>query len=85
MKRVKVSLTGHFIQWASRTFVIEVSDEFCVDTLDQGALETLADDARIGWEFDTGGVVLATDHSVEDGTSVTNLPVIDFLGTPGQS
>lgn len=85
MKRLKVSLTGHFIQWASRTFLVDVPDDFCVDTLDQVALEILADEARIGWEFDTGGVVLATDHSVEDGTSVTNLPVIDCLGTPGRS
>ena len=85
MKRLKVSLTGHYIQWASRTFLVDVPDDFCVDTLDQEALETLADDARIGWEFDTGGVVLATDHSVEDGTSVTDLPVIDFPGTTGRS
>ena len=85
MKRLKVSLTGHFIQWASRTFLVDVPDDFCVDTLDQVALEILADEARIGWEFDTGGVVLATDHSVEDGTSATDLPVVDFPRTSERS
>ena len=85
MKRLKVSLTGHLIQWASRTFVIEVPDDVNAETLDQQVLETLADDARIGWEFDTAGVVLATDHSVEDGTSATDLPVVDFPRTSERS
>ena len=81
MKRLKVYLTGHFIQWASRSFLIEVPDDFCADTLDQGALDTLADDARIGWEFETGGVVLTTDHTMEDVDEKSDLPVIQ-IGNP---
>lgn len=81
MKQLKVTLTGHAIHWASRSFVIEVPDDVNVETLDQQALETLADEAKVGWEFDTEGFVQATDHSIEELQSKVELPVIPFLDT----
>lgn len=81
MKQLKVTLTGHVTHWASRSFVIEVPDDVNVETLDQQALETLADEAKVGWEFDAEGFVQATDHSIEELHSTVELPVIPFVET----
>jgi hypothetical protein len=81
MKQLKVTLTGQVTHWASRSFVIEVPDDVNVETLDQGVLESLADDAKVGWDFDAEGFVQTTDHSVEEVTSEADLPVIPFPDT----
>ncbi len=81
MKQLKVTLTGHVTHWASRSFVIEVPDDVNVETLDQQALETLADEAKVGWEFDAEGFVQVTDHSIEELHSTVELPVIPFVET----
>lgn len=81
MKQLKVTLTGHVTHWASRSFVIEVPDDVNIETLDQQALETLADKAKVGWEFDAEGFVQATDHSVEELDSNADLSVIPFVET----
>ena len=81
MKRLKINLTGHVSYGAFRSFVIEVADDVCVETLDQQVLETLADEAKVGWEFDNEGFVQATDHSIEELESEADLPVIPFSET----
>lgn len=81
MTQLKVTLTGHVTHWASRSFVIEVPDDVNVETLDQQALETLADEAKVGWEFDAEGFVQATGHSIEELQSTVELPVIPFIDT----
>ncbi len=78
MKQLKVTLTGHVTHWASRSFVIEIPDDVDVETLDQQVLETLADEAKVGWEYDAEGFVQTTDHSVEESDSEADLPVIAF-------
>ena len=42
MKRLQINLRGHVTYGASRSFVIEVADDFPVGTLDREFLETLA-------------------------------------------
>lgn len=81
MKQLKVTLTGQVTHWASRSFVIEVSDDVDTQTLDQQVLESLADDAKVGWDFDAEGFVQTTDHSVEEVDSKADLPVIPFPDT----
>lgn len=81
MKQLKVTLTGHVTHWASRSFVIEVPDDVNIETLDQQALETLADEAKVGWEFDAEGFVQATDYSIEELQTTVELPVIPFVET----
>jgi hypothetical protein len=81
MKRLRINLTGQVTHWASRSFVIEVSDDVDTQTLDQGVLESLADDAKIGWDFDAEGFVQTTDHSVEEVDSEADLPVIPYPDT----
>jgi hypothetical protein len=78
MKQLKVTLTGQVTHWASRSFVIEVSDDVDTQTLDLGVLESLADEAKVGWDFDAEGFVQTTDHSVVDADSEADLPVIPF-------
>ncbi len=81
MKRLRINLTGQVTHWASRSFVIEVSDDVDTQTLDQGVLESLADEAKIGWDFDAEGFVQTTDHSVEVVDSEADLPVIPYPAT----
>lgn len=81
MKQLKVTLTGHVTDWASRSFIIEVPDDVNVETLDQQALETLADEAKVGWDFDAEGFVQTTDHSIEELQSPVELPDIPFVET----
>ena len=82
MKRLKITLTGHVTHWASRSFIIEVPDDANVKTLDQRVLETLADEAKVGWEFDSEGFVQATDHSIEEIDSEGDQPVIPLSEAP---
>lgn len=76
MKRLQINLTGHVTYGASRSFVIEVADDFPVETLDREFLETLADEGKIGWEFQAEGFVHSTHYSMEDVDPKTDLPVI---------
>ena len=76
MKRLQINLTGHVTYGASRSFVIEVADDFPVETLDRDFLETLADEGKIGWEFQAEGFVQSTHCSMEDVDPKTDLPVI---------
>jgi hypothetical protein len=81
MKRLQINLTGHVTYGASRAFVIEVADDFPVGTLGHDFLESLADDGKIGWEFQAEGFVEATHYSMEDVDPKTDLPVIR-VGNP---
>lgn len=81
MKRLQINLTGHVTYGASRAFVIEVADDFPVGTLDHDFLESLADEGKIGWEFETEGFVQSTHYSMEDVDPKTDLPVIQ-IGNP---
>lgn len=81
MKRLQINLTGQVTHGASRVFVIEVADDFPVGTLDREFLETLADEGKIGWEFETEGFVQSTHYSMEDVDPKTDLPVIQ-IGNP---
>ena len=76
MKRLQINLRGHVTYGASRSFVIEVADDFPVGTLDREFLETLADEGKIGWEFQAEGFVQSTHYSMEDVDPKTDLPVI---------
>ena len=57
MKRLQINLTGQVTYGASRAFIIEVADDFPVGTLDHDFLESLADNAKVGWEFQAEGFV----------------------------
>ena len=81
MKRLQINLTGHVTYGASRPFVIEVADDFPVRMLDREFLETLADEGKIGWEFQAEGFVQSTHSSIEDVDEKTDLPVIQ-IGNP---
>ncbi len=81
MKRLQINLTGHVTYGASRAFVIEVADDFPIGTLDHDFLESLADDGKIGWEFQAEGFVQSTHYSMEDVDPKTDLPVIQ-IGNP---
>ena len=76
MKRLQINLTGQVTYGASRAFIIEVADDFPVGTLDHDFLESLADDGKIGWEFQAEGFVQSTHHSMEDVDPAMDLPVI---------
>ena len=78
MKRLQINLTGHVTYGASRSFVIEVSDDVPAETLDRDFLETLADHWMIGWEFQAEGFVHSTHCSMEDVDEKTDLPVIQI-------
>ena len=77
MKRLTVNLVGSVSRWAGRSFVIELDDDVEVATLDQQVLETLADDARIPWEFGEERVLAVTDHFIGEEVDA-RLPVIQF-------
>ena len=81
MKRLQINLTGQVTYGASRAFIIEVADDFPVGTLDHDFLESLADDGKIGWEFETEGFVQSAHYSMEDVDPETDLPVIQ-IGNP---
>jgi len=81
MKRLQINLTGHVTYGASRSFVIEVADDFPVGTLDREFLETLADEGKIGWEFQAEGFVQSTHYAMEDVDPKTDLPLIR-VGNP---
>lgn len=81
MKRVTINLIGTVMRGASRSFVIEIPDDVNVKTLDPHVLESIADEARVPWEFQSEGFVQVTDHTVEEETQPT-LPVIKFKKTP---
>ncbi len=81
MKRLQINLTGHVTYGASRSFVIEVSDDFPVGTMDRDFLETLADHGMIGWEFQAERFVHSTHYSMEDVDPKMDLPVIQ-VGNP---
>ena len=81
MKRLQINLTGQVTYGASRAFIIEVADDFPVGTLDRNFLDSLADDGKIGWEFQAEGFVESTHHSMEDVDPKTDLPVIR-VGNP---
>ncbi len=81
MKRLQINLTGNVTYGASRSFVIEVADDFPVGTLDREFLETLADEGKIGWGFQAEGSVQSTHYSMEDVDEKTDLPVIQ-IGNP---
>ena len=66
LKRLQINLTGQVTYGASRAFVIEVADDFPVGTLDHDFLESLADNAKVGWEFQAEGFVESTHYSTED-------------------
>ena len=83
MKRVKVNLFGNVTYHAYRDFVLEVPDDVNIASLDQQVLESMADDARIAWEFDAEGYVEVTDHVVEElGSEPSDLPVVPLAGNP---
>ena len=83
MKRVTVQLFGTVTYQASRSFVVEVSYDVNVATLDQQFLETQADMARIAWSFSNEGFVQTTDILVEELNPVpVELPVITIIGEP---
>ena len=80
MKRLKIELNGSVTYWASRSFILEVQDDVCVKTLDQQVFETLADDAKIPWDFGAEGFVQSTDHSIEElDSEQDDLPVISLI------
>jgi hypothetical protein len=81
MKRLQINLTGHVTYGASRSFVIEFADDLPVRTLDREFLETLADEGKIGWEFQAEGFLQSTHSSMEDVDEKTDLPVIQ-IGNP---
>lgn len=66
MKRLIVNLLGTVTYSATRSFVLEVPDGVNISTIDQGVLETLADDAMVAWEFNKDGFVLMTEHSIDE-------------------
>lgn len=66
MKRLIVNLLGTVTYSATRSFVLEVPDDVDISTIDQGVLETLADDAMVAWEFHADGFVQMTEHSIEE-------------------
>jgi len=80
MKKAIVRLNGSVIKGASRIFAIEVPDDVKLETLDQEFLESIADEARIPWDFDAEGYSLITDHSVEENEEgdVSDLPVVSL-------
>jgi hypothetical protein len=80
MKRIQINLTGHVTYGASRSFVIELADDFPVRTLDRDFLETLADHWMIGWDFQDTGFVHSTHYSVEEVDEQVDLPVIQIGG-----
>jgi len=81
VKRLQINLTGQVTYGASRAFVIEVADDFPVGTLDHDFLNSLADEGKIGWEFQAEGFVESTHHSIEDDDPKPDLPVIQ-IGKP---
>lgn len=83
MKRVKVNLFGNVTYHASREFVIELPDDASVETIDQQILNDMAEEARIAWNFGAEGLVLATDHTVQElGSEPSDLPIVPLLGNP---
>ena len=81
MKRLTVTLVGSVVRSATRSFVIEVPVDVNPATLDPQVLESVADEARIAWEFDAQGFVQVSDHTIEvELASEQNscLPVIPF-------
>jgi len=81
VKRLQINLTGQVTYGASRAFVIEVADDFPVGTLDHDFLNSLADEGKIGWEFQAEGFVESTEHCTEDVNATKDLPVIQ-IGRP---
>jgi hypothetical protein len=81
MKRLQINLIGQVTHGASRAFIIEVADDFPVGTLDRNFLDSLAEDGKIGWEFQAEGFVQSTHCSMEDVDPKTDLPVIR-VGNP---
>ena len=81
MKRLTITLVGSVVRAATRSFVIEVPDDVNPATLDPTVIESLADEARIAWEFDAEGFVQVSDHTAEeelDSEQNKRLPVIPF-------
>ena len=80
MKRLTINLTGTVSYFASRSFVIEVPDDVNISTIDREVLETLADDAKIAWDFNAEGYVQTTDHFIDEASDSDqgNLVVIQL-------
>lgn len=73
---MQINLTGRVTYGASRAFILEVADDFPVGTLDHDFLESMADEGKIGWEFQAEGFVQATHYSMADVDPNTDLPLI---------
>jgi len=80
MKRLIVNLIGTLAYSASRSFVIEVPDDVNISTLDREVLETLADGAKVAWDFNAEGFVQTTDHFIDEASDSDqgNLVVIQL-------
>lgn len=66
MKQLIISLTGIVAHSASRSFIVVAPDHVNILNFDQEFLETLADDAKVAWDFNDEGFVQTTDHSIEE-------------------
>jgi hypothetical protein len=71
MKQVTVTLVGSVTYHASRSFILEMPDDVDLRTVDLQVLESIADEARVPWMFDSEGLIQATDHFLEPVSSET--------------
>jgi hypothetical protein len=72
LKRLAITLFGSLTQGATRSYILEVTEDVNPATLDSHVLEDLADQSQIAWIFENDGLTLMTDHHVENDPHVVS-------------
>ncbi len=80
MPRFKITINARVIDYASRSFLVDVDDGSQLRTLSSDLLNDLADESHVPWEFGNVGCVEVDDHEVtECGNDTTSdFPVLRF-------
>ena len=68
MPLFKITINARVIDYASRSFLVDVDDGSQLRTLSSDLLNDLADESHVPWEFGNVGFVEVDDHEVTECT-----------------
>ena len=86
MPRFKITINARVIDYASRSFLVDVDDGRQLRTVSSDLLNDLADESHVPWEFGNVGFVEVDEHEVtECGNDTTSIVPVLQLSTPHPS